>query len=174
MTEDGPGLGRRLRYESQRISSQHEKLNQLYADVRRELDRRARHNAFVCFGRLQDALEAHFEVEDRVYFPAVHGFRPEHSPLLDRLLADHVEFRRELNAINRLLDAHELDESQRLLDALVIRLIAHEEKEDALLAEITAAGPQRPPAAAATGGHEILDPASAAFAPVQRSPIDSE
>ena len=55
MTEDGPGLGQRLRYESERISSQHEKLNQLYADVRRELDRHARHSAFVCFGRLRDA-----------------------------------------------------------------------------------------------------------------------
>lgn len=172
MTGDGPGLGRRLRYESDRISSQHEKLNQLYADVRRELDRRARHNAFVCFGRLQDALEAHFEVEDRVYFPAVHGFRPEHAPLLDSLSADHEVFRTELLAIHRLLDAHELDESQRLLDGLVSRLVEHEQKEDALLAEITASREGAPPDR--RNPTRSADPSSAAFAPVQRSPIDSE
>jgi len=175
MTEDGPGLGRRLRYESERISSQHEKLNQLYADVRRELDRHARHSAFVCFGRLRDALEAHFEVEDRLYFPAVRGFRPDCSPLLDSLSADHVIFRKELVAIHRLLDAHEIEESQRLLDRLVAGLVAHEEKEDALLADITPSrGATTPARHGGSGGAGLPGSVSAAFASVQRAAVDTK
>lgn len=173
MTEDGPGLGKRLRYETVRISSQHEKLNELYRDVARELERHARHRAFVCFGRLRDALEAHFDVEDRVYFPAVHGFRPEYASLLDALSQDHVRFRKELFGIHRLLEANELEESQRMLDQLVEELQAHEGREDALLAEITRA----PATAGGRGGGgrpEMLDPMSSALAPVQRSPVDPE
>jgi hemerythrin len=174
MTDDGPGLHKRLRYETVRISSQHEKLNQLYADVARELARRARHKAFVCFGRLRDALEAHFDVEDRVYFPAVHGFRPEYGELLDALSRDHVAFRKELSGIHRLLEANEVDESRRLLDQLVTMLQAHERREDALLAELTSAPASGTGGRGGSGRAEMLDPMSSAFAPIQRSPVDPE
>jgi hemerythrin len=172
MTRDGPGFERRLRFESARISSQHEKLNELYADLRRELARSARHNAFVCFGRFRDALEAHFEVEDRLYFPAVHGFHPHEEPLLSELAREHETFRKELATIGRLLEAHEHEESEELLARLVARLILHEQKEDALLTRISvrrtagAAAGDPPPVAGAAP--------SAPFAPVKRAPVDPE
>ena len=170
MTRDGPGVERRLRFESTRISSQHEKLNQLYAELHREMVRGARHNAFVRFGRFRDALEAHFEVEDRVYFPAVHGFHPAEAPLLDELGRDHEAFRRDLIRIDRLLEAHELEESSEQLAGVISRLVVHEQKEDALLARIasrsSAAAAGDPPPAAVSG--------SAPFAAVQRPPVDPE
>ena len=172
-TRDGPGVEKRLRFESTRISSQHEKLNQLYAELHREIVRGARHNAFVRFGRFRDALEAHFEVEDRVYFPAVHGFHPAEAALLDELAREHEGFRRELIRIDRLLEAHEPEESSELLAGLVSRLVVHEQKEDALLARIAAhsgssaaAAGDPPPAAAGSG--------SAPLAAVQRPPVDPE
>jgi iron-sulfur cluster repair protein YtfE (RIC family) len=137
MTDDGPGLDKRLRYEANRISSQHKKLDELYDTVRHDLDRRARHTAYVSFGRFRDALEAHFEIEDRVYFPAVHGMCPEHRGLLDVLSADHVGFCEELLRIHKLLGSHELDESDRRLKGLVVVLRDHEKREDGLLAILT-------------------------------------
>ena len=137
MTDDGPGLDKRLRYEANRISSQHKKLDELYEAVRYDLARRARHTAYVSFGRFRDALEAHFEIEDRVYFPAVHGMCPEHRVLLDVLSADHVGFCKELLCIHRLLESDELDESEQRLEGLVVVLRDHEEREDGLLAMLT-------------------------------------
>ena len=148
-----PGLGKRLQFETVRISSQHEKLNQLYGDLRRELERGARHNAIVCFGRMRDSLEAHFEVEDQVYFPAVHGFMPKHSELLTRLSSDHEAFRNDLHEIAGLLEAHEMTETGRLLEGLVARLLAHEESEDALMADIeSTTGRKRGAGRSATDG----------------------
>jgi hypothetical protein len=137
MTDDGPGLGKRLRYEADRISSQHQKLDQLHEAVRHDLERRARHTACISFGRFRDALEAHFEIEDRVYFPAVHGLCPEHRGLLDRLSSDHGVFRDELSSIHRLLESDELDESERRLVELIRGLRSHERCEDGLLTQIT-------------------------------------
>lgn len=137
MTDDGPGLGKRLRYEADRISSQHRKLDQLYEALRRDLERRARHTACISFGRFRDALEAHFEIEDRVYFPAVHGLCPEHRGLLDRLSSDHVVFCEELVSIQRLLESDELDESEQRLVELISGLRGHERREDGLLSQLT-------------------------------------
>ena len=136
MADDQPGLAKRLGFESVRISSQHQKLNELYAALRRELERGQLHNAIVCFGRMRDALEAHFEVEDRVYFPAVRGFLPNRVALLDKLWSDHEVFRTELVQIDRVLEAHDLDETGALLRRLVARLLTHEQEEDELLDEI--------------------------------------
>jgi hypothetical protein len=136
MRNDEPGLGMRLRYETMRISSQHEKLNELYADLRRELDQGNQAGALVDCGRLRDALEAHFEVEDCVYFPAVHGFRPDQGPLLRRLASDHVAFRAALEDLQATLESHDLDAGASQLHRLVTGLVAHEKKEEVLLAEV--------------------------------------
>lgn len=141
MTDDGPGLDKRLRYEANRISSQHKKLDELYEAVRHDLERRARHTAHVSFGRFRDALEAHFEIEDRVYFPAVHGMCPEHRALLDVLSADHVGFCEQLLCIHRLVESNELEESEQRLQGLVVVLREHEQREDGLLALLTANRP---------------------------------
>jgi len=136
MRSNEPGLGMRLRYEGSRISSQHEKLNELYADLRRELDQGNQAGALVDCGRLRDALEAHFEVEDCVYFPAVHGFRPDQGSLLRRLASDHAAFRDALAELQTTLEAHDMEAGSAQLHRLVTALAAHEKKEEVLLAEV--------------------------------------
>jgi hemerythrin len=135
MVNDGPGLVMRLRQEATRIASQHKRLDELYAEVRSAVDNRATDQAFLAFGQLRGALHAHFEMEDGVYFPAVHGLHPEHTAVLETLSNEHVVFRQKLEKIHDKLYAQAFEATRELLDELVRQLLDHEKQEDALLSD---------------------------------------
>ncbi len=146
MRDEEAGLAWRLRFEAERISSQHAKLDWLYEDLRREFARDGRDSAMVSFARMRDHLEAHFEVEDRVYFPAVHGFRPDHASLLHRLSSQHAFFRSALSEIGERFASTALRDVEASVSELVDSLLAHERDEQALIDEIEASNPDDPSA----------------------------
>lgn len=132
-----PGLRVRVRQEGLRISSQHRQLDGLYAAVGEALRRGARGEAISAFTRLRDALEAHFSLEDELYFPAVHGMHPDCEALLTSLVDDHRRFRSELDAVGRGLAAHApLEGCLASLDALAEEIGAHERREEELVARV--------------------------------------
>jgi iron-sulfur cluster repair protein YtfE (RIC family) len=125
---------------SVQISNEHRRLNDLYADLQRYMDRRAHHSAYSCFVRLRDALEAHFDVEDQVHFPTVRKFRPGYASVLRELQADHRNFRQDLALIEHVLAAGDLGESRKLIEDFVDRLRQHERLEEVLLAQLVERG----------------------------------
>jgi hypothetical protein len=81
---------------------------------------------------LRDALAAHFELEDQVLFPALHGLSPDARISLEALSEQHREFLAELG---------DMLASKRFCDAEAFaRLHAsigeHERREELLLEEI--------------------------------------
>jgi iron-sulfur cluster repair protein YtfE (RIC family) len=132
------GLEKRVQIESRRISSQHRQLDQFHELVATALEHGEPAQVRSAFTRFRDALEAHFSVEDDVYFPAVHGLRPELERDLTALVADHREMRRQLEKVQALFDADRLAEGGASLDAMVTVLIDHERREEQLLDRLRA------------------------------------
>jgi iron-sulfur cluster repair protein YtfE (RIC family) len=130
------GLEKRVQIESRRISSQHRQLDQFHEMVATALEHGDPAQVRSAFTRFRDALEAHFSVEDDVYFPAVHGLRPQLESELTSLVADHREMRRQLEKVQDLFDADRLAEGGAALDAMVSVLIEHETREERLLDQI--------------------------------------
>lgn len=134
-----PGLERRIDRESRRISNQHRQLDEFYAMVEASIAAGRARRARSEFVRFQDALEAHFQVEERIHFPAVHGFRPELDAELAELVEEHRGFRAQLSQIARYFEAEDLERSAAALDDLVVDLAAHEGREERMIEHSEAA-----------------------------------
>jgi hemerythrin-like domain-containing protein len=140
MAGDQPGLKKRLGQEARRISSQHEQLDSLFGLVADAVDREERVQARDAFVRFQDALDAHFSLEESMYFPALHGLRPALSAELRELVREHGVLREVLFRVGRLLgDSVPLPECARELDRLADQLADHESREELLVGHVTGA-----------------------------------
>ena len=139
-TDLDAGLRRRMPYERQRIHSQHTQLGELHTAIVDALDRDEVHTAYRAFGHFEQALRAHLEIEERIYFPAVHGLVPELAAEVASLVAEHETIREGLPRLNALLHAGECELSVDALQALARELSVHELREESLLARVS-----RPP-----------------------------
>jgi hemerythrin-like domain-containing protein len=137
MSTDQPGLRKRMQLEARRIFHQHEQLDTFFAVTMGALGQADEGAAREAFLHFQDALEAHFEVEERTHFPALHGLAPATDEQLAALVREHVEFREILAGLARAVEAGKLDETGRGLKELGDKLAAHEQLEERLLAGAT-------------------------------------
>ena len=141
------GLQHRTKHEEERISFQYEELNWLFAAVYSALNRSAVHIAREAFTRFADALEAHFALEDELYFPALQGLRTDLGPALETLVDEHCELRGRLAELRALFSVGEAVTSRERLGELAALLADHEDRTEALIAKmnqgISAASAQR-------------------------------
>jgi len=132
-----PGLRKRMQLEARRIFHQHEQLDTFFKVAMGALGQADENVAREAFHHFRDALEAHFEVEERTHFPALHGLAPATDEQLATLVREHVEYREILARLARAVEAAKLDEAGRGLKELGDKLAAHEELEERLLAGAT-------------------------------------
>lgn len=132
-----PGLRMRVTRESRRISNQHRQLDLFYEMLLKSLSRENASKARSEFLRFHDALEAHFTVEERIHFPALHGLRPELDDELAGLVEDHKTFRATLERLASLLEQKELARCSDELDRFVVDLAAHEGREERMGDRVT-------------------------------------
>ena len=90
------------------------------------------------FELLREALEAHVDHEDRLYYPALRALRPEHRSAIERLMAGHAEFRARLADVGGALAGGATQQAAAQLEDFVRRFAAHEVAEEALLGEVDA------------------------------------
>jgi hypothetical protein len=123
------GLRLRLRRALRRIEAQHDELRRLFSEgdaaARSGAERRA-WRACLC-----DALCAHFQLEDEMVFPALHGLYPRVLPTLAELSREHETFLAQLRAM---LDA--ADGTPDDFPAMRHAFGDHERREEALLASV--------------------------------------
>lgn len=134
--ERQPGLERRMGREARRISGQHRQLDELYALVEERMRAGDAEGAGLAFQRFGDALEAHFSLEDSLYFPALHGMHPELEEPLAHLVREHVVLREQVGTVQSRLDARDLPGADTGLERLIPDLARHEEEEERLLASL--------------------------------------
>lgn len=129
-----PGTLRRMSREAKRISSQHRKLDTLYALVVDALGQGQLPDGRAAFQRFHDALDAHFSLEDELYFPALHGLRSDLGDDLARLSREHEALRRALAEVENAFTGAHLGDCEKLLDRVATAIADHEEQEEHLLA----------------------------------------
>jgi hypothetical protein len=118
------------------IAEEHRRLDVLFEEARAALEAgpgEAAHHALVI---LAEALEAHFEREDRLYYPAVGALRREHASLLRSFATGHTRFLGQIDAIARRLAEGAFAGAASELEALAAEFAAHEGQEEELLRAI--------------------------------------
>ena len=131
------GLRHRLRRALRRMEGQHLHLRPLFA----ELDEALRAGVVAELGerltQVHGALSAHFELEESVLFPALHGLSPRSLGDLTRLAEEHGAFLAELLHL-----AGPAGASQRVdaIPRLRAALAEHEKREEHLLESFVSVG----------------------------------
>lgn len=92
-SEDQPGLRLRLAHASRRLPAQHDFLDALLATTGRALERMPQAEAQEAMRGFRGALEAHFQLEEEVHFPALHGLEPRLEAELEALVLEHHALR---------------------------------------------------------------------------------
>ena len=87
---DRGGLRWRLRRVARDLAAQHDRLRELVGEINRALESSNAQRAAAAFVRYSDALAAHFALEERVVFPALHGADPRNADTIETLLRDHA------------------------------------------------------------------------------------
>lgn len=90
--------------------------------------------------RLCRLLEAHFSLEDRVYFPALQALAPGLADELRLLAGEHVWMLEALEATRAAVERSDAATLVRDLDEVAILFAEHEQREDAILHRIEKLG----------------------------------
>ena len=133
MSPREPGLEHRVQRQTRRIFSQHRQLDEMYELLLRKVDQGTAEPVQEVFRSFEQALDAHFSLEEEHTFPAVRGLHPELDAALATLVREHGAFRRYLEKLRSLLERQELGAFGAPLEALALRLAEHEGHEEQLL-----------------------------------------
>jgi len=141
MSQLETGLRHRLRRAVRRMVTQHQQLRTLHQALAEAIASGRTAAVRECVERLRSAVEAHFSLEEGVFFPAVRGLHPESAPELNALEREHGDF---LAALAQ-LDARLADgAAPAALDAFAAEhrafsetIAEHERREEQLVASLT-------------------------------------
>jgi hypothetical protein len=134
------GLRYRMRRALRQIGDQHRQLQEIRGRLRAALaagDGRELRDAFV---RYRHAVGAHFELEDGVFFPALHGLHPEAQERLEALGREHVGLLAALQELAPLVEAGALDGFGAAFDAFGAQMVEHEKREEDLVSRLADEG----------------------------------
>lgn len=132
MIDDTVGLNRRLLIEARRMTKQHERLGMLWTALLEPLANDDLEGARRPLEVLADGLRAHFSVEEDVEFPALHRGDPARSAALQRIIEEHVHFRKTLDRMQALVARSDLEGLSEAAAELAAEMSDHEAREEAL------------------------------------------
>jgi hemerythrin len=119
------------------IAAQHRRLDGLFEAVRDAFSQ-AGLEVDDALARLGEALEAHFEQEDRLYYPTIGSLRPEHRASVERFASDHQRFLAQLATVAESVRHRELEGAAREFEAFAADFVGHEAGEESLLRALEA------------------------------------
>jgi iron-sulfur cluster repair protein YtfE (RIC family) len=136
MNQMETGLRHRLRRAARQMTTQHEHLRALHAALVQSLENERIGEVREGVERLRSAVEAHFSLEDGVFFPAVHGLHPESARELRGFVREHEDFLRELAALSDMLATGTLDAFAQRYRDFCESVAGHEAREERLAASL--------------------------------------
>ena len=139
------GLQHRVGRIERQIATQHRHLGPLCDQIRSALERGDRGGAHDALHGYEQAIRAHFALEDEMFFPALHGLHPEHGPELEALAAEHVELSADVQGLVDRTALTDLADLARALEAFQHTLREHEAREEKLVTAVRRAQPTPAP-----------------------------
>jgi hypothetical protein len=134
------GLQHRMKRLAQQTAEQHRQIAGLQRALDAALERGERSASRAAVERYAAALRAHFELEQSVFFPALHGLAPGRTGELDRLEQEHAAFLAELVQLGRDLGAQPLPGCREALLRHMDRMRDHERREEQLVTGVSEPG----------------------------------
>jgi hypothetical protein len=131
------GLKHRVKRLAQQIADQHRHLSLLRREIDAALERGERDAAGDAFARFEAALLAHFDLEQGLFFPALHGLSPARSDGLEALEREHASLRAKLRSMAAGIEGEPLGPTRAALEQCLAALRDHETREEALVALIS-------------------------------------
>jgi len=131
-----PGLRYRMRRALRQIGEQHRALGEIHGRLAAALEAGDRRGATDAFVRFRHALGAHFELEEEVFFPALHGLHPDEGAGLEALGREHGGLLAALQRLAPLLEAAPLERFGAELAGFRGALGAHERREEELVSRL--------------------------------------
>ena len=116
-----------------RIPAAHRSLAAMFEETRAAFRDEDEAEVAAAFGRLREELEAHFEKEDRLYYPAIRALRPDRAEAVGRVEMAHEQFVRRFELIVVQIRTGKLDEAERSFEEFAEAFIFHEIREEDLI-----------------------------------------
>jgi iron-sulfur cluster repair protein YtfE (RIC family) len=127
------GLRYRLRRVSRQIAEQHENIHELVRELEQALTEQLSDKLKDVLRRFRGAMDAHFALEDGVFFPALHGLHPEQRSELEELSRQHQNFGVELERMRQWLEEGSLERFGNAFYELLKGLALHEKREERMV-----------------------------------------
>ena len=127
------GLRYRLRRASRQIAVQHQNMRELARELEQALGEKRMDDLKDVLLRFRAAMDAHFALEDGVFFPALHGLHPEQRGELEDLSHQHQSFGVEIERVSQRLEESSLERFETAFHELLSGLASHEKREESLV-----------------------------------------
>jgi len=134
------GLQLRLRRARRQIESQHSHLHTLYESLSNAIAQGRIEMVRETGEQLLAAIEAHFSLEDGVFFPAVRSLHPQHRQELNELVREHERYRNKLVSMLGDLGSDGLGAFAAGYRELATSVADHERREERLISLLTGNG----------------------------------
>ncbi len=122
----------------QRWWQEHSELDGLVRAVEARMGRGSLARTSQALEELEAALDAHFTVEERVYFPLIEKLSPERHTYIRAARDGHLGITALLDELRDLVECGELAEARRALAKLLDRFRDHEIQEAKLIEDLEA------------------------------------
>jgi hypothetical protein len=132
------GLRFRIQRAARKMGEQHQHIHGILRDFDHALADADRPRVTEVFESYRSALEAHFSLEEEVFFPGLHGLQPQHSAELNALSEDHETFAAALERLADELGHAPLARFARHFRELVDDLGEHELREEQIVRRLSA------------------------------------
>ena len=124
-----------------KVSNDHRRLEEMFEDLRAAL--RPQESgagpgpvASEILEEMREEVEAHFEVEERLYYPSIWALRPDRKAPLTALLERHPGFLAQLEKVAGALQSGALPDAAALFESFSSEFGLHEEAEESILREV--------------------------------------
>ena len=131
------GLRYRLRRASRQIAEQHKHMRELARELEQALADQLPDKLKDVLLRFRGAMDAHFALEDGVFFPALHGLHPEQRSELEELSRQHQNFGLEMERLRQRLEEGSLERFATAFHALLRGLAVHEQREEKVVRSLS-------------------------------------
>jgi hypothetical protein len=139
MPSDQIGLRHRISRLSEQVGRQHRHLEELRAEVAEALRCAAPAEACRWLEQFNAALVAHFELEQNIFFPALHGLDPSRKRELEALEREHVDLLADLASVLTGIGSEGWGDAALRFQSCLDRLRGHERIEERLVGAISSA-----------------------------------
>jgi iron-sulfur cluster repair protein YtfE (RIC family) len=133
----------RLKRAAGQIQIQHRRLEPLFEALSSALASGTSRDAQTAVFRLDGAIKAHFLLEEKIVFPAIHGLSSQHHAELEALAKDHRGLGEAFQAVVDLILEARLDLAAQSLEKCWLAIKDHEYREEAFLNALDSAPSNR-------------------------------